>query len=242
MKTNKKILIVDDNTDFCDSFSDLLELEGYEAVRAHDGFEALEAVKEDGFDLVLMDVKMPGMDGVETFSKLKEISPETPVIMLTAYAVEDRIRTALREGAYGAFQKPVDFEKLFCCIERSFTNGALFMVVDDNQDLSANLLDILIEKGYRGVAAKDGEIAIQMARENKFDFILLDMNLPNMNGLETYQTICDIRPEVVVIIITGYKEEMKDLIEQAQKANAYACLEKPLNMDRLQELIQKALG
>ena len=112
------------------------------------------------------------------------------------------------------------------------------MVVDDNQDLSANLLDVLLEKGYHGIAANDGETAIQRARENKFDFILLDMNLPNMNGLETYQAIRNIRPEVVVIIITGYKKKMEDLIEQAQKANAYACLEKPLNMDRLQELIQ----
>ena len=122
MKTNKKILIVDDNTEFCENVSDLLELEGYETVRTHDGFEALEAAKENDFDLVLMDVKMPGMDGVEIFSKLKEeISSEIPVIMLTSYAVEDRIREALCKGAFGAFQKPVDFEKLFCCIKKALS-------------------------------------------------------------------------------------------------------------------------
>lgn len=242
MKTNKKILVVDDNAEFCENVSDLLELEGYETAKAFDGFEALEATKDDRFDLVLMDVKMPGMDGVETFLKIREISSEIPVILLTAYAVEDRIRMALRKGVFGAFQKPVDFEKLFCCIEKAFPDGARFMVVDDNQEFSANLLDVLLEKGYRGITANDGESAIQMARENKFDFILLDMNLPNMNGFDAYQVIRNIRPEVEVIIITGYKEKMGDLFEQALKADICACLEKPLDMDRLQEHIQKALG
>lgn len=241
MKTNKRILIVDDNAEFCENIKDVLELKGYEAVGVHDGFKALEAVRRDGYDIVLMDIKMPMMDGVETFRKLKEISPKIPVIMITAHAVEDCIREALRKGACGIFEKPIDFKRLICGIENALPDGQVIMVVDDNQELSANLLDVLAEKGYRGVIANDGKTAIQMARENKFDSILLDIKLPDMSGLEAYQAIRDVRPGVIVIIITAYMEEMGATIERSLQSDVYSCLEKPLDMDRLFEVIQTAL-
>lgn len=113
MKTRKRILVVDDNTEFCENITDILELEGYETIEIYDGFDALDAVKEDGFDLVLMDVKMPKMDGVETFRRLKEISPRLPVIMMTAFMVEDLVRLSLQEGIFGAFLKPLNLKRLF---------------------------------------------------------------------------------------------------------------------------------
>ena len=97
MSEKLKVLVVDDNEDFCRNVTDILELKDYEVASAYDGFKGLELVKENGFDMVLMDVKMPVMDGVETYRKLKEITPATPVIMVTAFAVEDLIREALRE-------------------------------------------------------------------------------------------------------------------------------------------------
>ncbi|ODS32155.1 MAG: putative two-component response regulator protein [Candidatus Scalindua rubra] len=241
MKTKERILIVDNNTDFCENIADVLELEGYETVEAYDGFGAIESIKENDFDLVLMDIKMPKMDGVETFRKLKEVSPETPVIMMTAFMVEDLVKLSLQEGAFGAFQKPLNLKRLFCSIEKAIPNGALIMVADDNEELCINLSDILVEKGYRVTIAKDGEIAVQMSKEKKFNIILLDMKLPEMNGLETYLAIRDIRPEVVVVIITAFKDETGNLVEQALNKNVYACMEKPLDMDRLQETMQRVL-
>ena len=241
MKTGKRILVVDDNTDFCENITDVLELEGYETVEVYDGLDALDAVKEDGFDLVLMDVKMPKMAGVETFRRLKEISPRLPVIMMTAFMVEDLIRLALQEGAFGAYQKPLDLKRLFFSIERALPNGALIMIADDNEELCANLSDTLGEKGYQVAVAKDGETAVKMARENKFDLILMDMKLPFMDGLETVMAIRNFRTDVQTIIITGHKEEMEDLIGQALKEKAHTCMEKPLDMDHLLECIQNIL-
>ena len=113
MPEKLRILLVDDNEEFCKSVTDILELKDYEVVSAYDGFKALEKVKEDGFGLVLMDVKMTGMDGVQTFKKVREIAPMLPVIMVTAYAVDNLIREALREGAFGSLRKPLDFDKVF---------------------------------------------------------------------------------------------------------------------------------
>ncbi len=237
MSEELRILVVDDEKEFCQNIRDILEMKGYSVALAHDGCRALELVKQNGFDLVLMDVKMPGMDGVETFKKVKESTPRTPVIMITAYAVEDLLREALREGAFGTLKKPLDFDKLFALIEQAIPNGALILVVDDDVDLCASIKDVLVDKGYRVSIAYDGITAMEETWENAFDIIILDMKLPFLNGLETYLAIRDIRPNVVVIVVTGYPQEMGNLAQQAVQKNAFAYMEKPIDMDDLFSLL-----
>jgi len=234
-----KVLVVDDNKEFCQNVVDILELKGYEAVAAYDGYKALELVKQDGFDLVLMDIKMPVIDGVETFKKLKEIAPDTPVIMITAYTVEDLIREALKEGAFASLKKPLDFDELFELIEQVIDKGAMILVVDDDKDLCTNMKDVLEDRGYRVTVAHDGNMAIEKAQKNNFDIMLLDLKLPVLNGLETYLSIHEFRANVVAIMITGYRQEMSELAQQALKESAYTCLEKPVDMDKLVELLER---
>jgi two-component system, NtrC family, response regulator HydG len=239
MPKKLKVLVVDDNKEFCRNVKDILELKGHEVTPAHDGFKALERVKQGGFDLVLMDVKMPIMDGVKTFKKIKEIKPKTPVIMISAYAVEELIRDGLRAGVFGFLKKPVDFDMLLGLMEDATRDGTMILVVDDDEDLCSNMENILTDKGYRVAVAYDGETAIQKTRENSFDVMLIDMKLPPVNGLETYLSIRNIRPDVVAIIITGYPKDMSDLVKLALKRGAYICLEKPLDMEGLVSLVQK---
>ena len=123
MSEKLKVLAVDDNEKFCRNVSDILKLKSYEVVTAYDGLNALDLVKQNGFDVVLMDVKMPVMDGVATLKKMKEIAPHPQVIMVTAYAVEELIHEALREGAFGALRKPLDFDELFALLEQAGAAG-----------------------------------------------------------------------------------------------------------------------
>jgi DNA-binding NtrC family response regulator len=239
MPGKSRILVVDDNEQFCQNVTDILEVRGYEVVTAYDGFKALELVKRNGFGLVLMDVKMPVMDGVETFKKVKETAPGTPVIMVTAFAVEDLIREALREGAFGSLKKPLDFDQLFELIERATPDGELILVADDDKNLCTNMKDVLSDNGYRVCVAYNGNKAVAKAWKNNFDVILLDLKMPVLNGLETYLSIRDFRPDVVAIIITGYPQEMSKLIGQARQEHAYTCLEKPINMDKLVSLLER---
>ncbi len=241
MTTTKTILVVDDNEDYREGVIDFLDIEGYEVVGACDGFKALEIIKKDKFDAVLMDVRMPGMDGVETFQKLKEVSPGTPTILMTAFAVETRIREALRKGVFGAFQKPVDHERLICSIEKSIPDGPVVMVAVDDNEHCSDLLDTFAERGYRGVAARGSNTATRMAREKRFDIIILDINLPLSDKLETYHKIRDFRPDVNIIIITDNKKGTESLIDQASKKGVCAFLEKPLDIDNLLEVMRKAL-
>ncbi len=234
-----KILVVDDNEDFCSNLADILQLKDYAVATAYDGFAALELAKQNHFDVVIMDVKMPVMNGVDAFKRMKTIAPDTAVIMVTAYAMEELIKEALREGAFGFLSKPLDIEKLFGLIERAIPGGPLVMVVDDDEGLCANVSDILSDKGYRVSVVYDGDKALSKAWENNFDVLLLDMKLPPRNGLETLKSIRDIRPNVKVIVITGFPTEVYDLVEQALKRHACACLEKPIDMGKLDSLLER---
>ncbi len=188
-----------------------------------------------------MDIKMPGIDGVETYKKLKDVSPETPTILMTAFALEDHIREALRHGVFGAFIKPVDNERLLCSIEKSLPDGAVVMIADNDKDICSNLLDTFAENGYRGIVAKDGKAAIRLASEKNFDIIILGMNLSTEKGLETFHKIRDFRPDVSVIFITDNNIETENLLNLVSDKTDYALVKKPLNVDALLEAMRKSL-
>jgi len=104
MAQRPKLLIVDDNVGFSESIRLILQDE-YEIQLAHSGFEALEKAKSNLFDLILLDIRLPRMDGLETLKRLKTISPESEVIMITAYGDVRTIKSALRLGAVDYLEK-----------------------------------------------------------------------------------------------------------------------------------------
>ncbi len=237
------ILIVDDNVSLCRTMSLILSRKGYFVTTAKDGAEAIERVEESPFDIVFMDIKMPVMDGVETYKRIKQIRPETVAIMMTAYAVEDLVQDALQEGAFAVIYKPLDLEKAISLIEeaRSAKDGAFIMVVDDDPGTCITLRNILTRRDFNVAIAESGERAIELAKEQIFDILLIDMKLPAINGLEAYLSIKEINPAVTAIMITGYRQEMNDPVEEAIRNSAYTCLYKPLDMETLLGLVDRVL-
>jgi len=241
MGEQASILIVDDNVSQCKTMSFILERKGYTVTIANDGPEAIEKVEERPFDIILMDIKMPLMDGVETYRRIKKIRPEAVVMMMTAYAVEDLVQQALEEGAYGIVYKPLDIERVIAIIEEARTTreGALILVVDDDPATCITLRNILTRNRYEVGVAHTGEEAIAMAQEAAYDIILVDVKLPTINGLETYLAIKKVSPQTVAIMITAYRQEVADLVEEALRNHAYTCLYKPLDMEELLGLVDK---
>ena len=241
MEQKASILIVDDNVSLCRTLSLVLGRQGYAVNTAKDGLEALVKVQESPFDMIFMDIKMPLMDGVETYRRIKKIRPEAIVMMMTAYAVEDLVQQALEEGAYGIVYKPLDIGKVVAVIEeaRETKEGVLVLVVDDDPGTCITLKNILIKKGYQVGIAYTGEEAIAMARERVYDIIFVDMKLPTITGLETYLAIRKINPEVVAIMMTAYRQGMSDLVEEALRSNVYTCLYKPLEMEEVLKLVDE---
>ena len=99
------------------------------------------------------------------------------------------------------------------------------MVVDDDKNFCANMKDILSDKDYRVSVTYDVNTAIEKVCEESFDVITLDIKLPPLNGLEIYLSIRDIRPNVVIIMITGYLQEMGKLVEQTLQKGARVLLD-----------------
>jgi two-component system response regulator (stage 0 sporulation protein F) len=105
---NKTILIVDDEKDLCTILSDSLSQDHYRVVTAFNGKEALQLAKKEKPDLILLDIKMPGMDGIEVLRKIKKMKKEIVVIMFTAYGTLETARKAMKLSAYDYVTKPVD--------------------------------------------------------------------------------------------------------------------------------------
>ena len=237
MDEKNKVLVADDNEEFCRNVADIIELKGYEVEIAHNGSEAVDSARRNSYAFILMDVKMPLLNGVEAFRKIKKISPDTAVIMITAYEMERSIKETLQEGAFGFLKKPLNFDRLFDVIENAVSGRMLVLVADDDEAFCKNIRDVLSDKVYSVTMACNGETALEKARENDFDVLLLDMKLPPFNGLYTYLSVRDIRREIVAILVTGYPKEMSGPVKQALEESAYICLEKPVNMEYLISLL-----
>ena len=241
MGDKASILLVDDNINLIKTMVFIIKRKGYEVFNAKDGLEAIKHVKERSFGIIFMDIKMLIMDGVETFKKIKQINPESIVMMMTAYAVEDLVQEALEEGAYGIIFKPLDIERVINLIQeaREKDQGALILVVDDDPGTYKSFKNLLTKNGYRVAICTTGEEAISRVQEKEFDIIFIDMILPTINGLETYLAIKKINPEVVAIMVTGYRQEMDGLIQQALNNNAYGCFYKPLDINEVLRFIEE---
>jgi len=138
-----KILIVDDEKAIRESVSLVLSEEGYETEIASDGNEAMEFLNEQDYDVLITDLKMPGMDGIELIKKSMKICPQTSVIIITAHASVESAIEALRIGAFDYILKPFDFDDLILKVQRllkhkelALENQALRKEVDEKYNFN----------------------------------------------------------------------------------------------------------
>jgi DNA-binding NtrC family response regulator len=106
------VLVVDDEQDFRDIIVKKLEKRDLNCDSAPDGLTALEKIKSKNFDVVLLDVKMPGMDGIETLREIKQIAPMVEVVMLTGHASVESGINGIKYGAFDYLMKPMDIDPL----------------------------------------------------------------------------------------------------------------------------------
>ena len=121
----QKILVVDDEKSMCEFLEIMLKKDGYEVKSTTSGEEALELLDKNLYSMVLTDVKMPGVNGFEVLRKTKEVSPDTVVIMITAYGSPEGAVTAIKEGAYDYVTKPFRVEEVKLTIKKSLERSNL---------------------------------------------------------------------------------------------------------------------
>ena len=126
------ILIVDDEKNYLTILSAILEDEGFEVLTALEGQKALEIHKTSDLDLILTDMKMPAMDGIELLENLKSVDPDLPVIMMTDHGTVDKAVEAIQKGAYTYVLKPFDNERLIIYVKKAIS---MYQVVKENRRL-----------------------------------------------------------------------------------------------------------
>ena len=126
------ILIVDDEKNYPLILSSVLEDEGFETLTANSGQAAIETLKSSAVDLVLTDMKMPVMDGIQLLEKIKDQDPDLPVIMMTAHGTVEKAVEAMQKGAYNYVLKPFDNERLILFVNKAI---AMFRVIKENRRL-----------------------------------------------------------------------------------------------------------
>lgn len=106
MARDRKILIVDDNPHMCNLLTDILEIFDYQGITAKDGEDALSHLRKESFDLVITDLRMPNLGGMDLLKSIKEENPSLPVVIITAYGKSDTERDVLAAKADGYLAKP----------------------------------------------------------------------------------------------------------------------------------------
>lgn len=123
----EKILIIDDDQTICDSVKMILEYEGYSVDYANDAAIGLEKIKLDNFRTVLLDIKMPGMDGLEAITKIKELDNTISIVMISAHASLGNAVEATKKGAYDFIEKPIDRDKLIITVRNAVNQSNLLL-------------------------------------------------------------------------------------------------------------------
>ena len=117
---NIRLLLVDDEEEFVKTLSERLELRNIKPDAVHDGDQALSYVKENEPDVIVLDLRMPGIDGIEVLKRVKEAHPDIQVIILTGHGTEEDEARAKKLGAFDYLEKPVDIDKLVGRLKKAF--------------------------------------------------------------------------------------------------------------------------
>lgn len=184
MKSKLKILVVDDEQIMRDLFVKILRKEEHEVVTAQDGKEAVKKIKENNFDIVFMDIRMPDMNGVETFGQIKKLSPKSKVFMMTAFEVPKEIEKALQEGARGCLFKPFGVDEVLQCVSEKKAPLSRLPVRVDDEHLLLDVDEIFY------VAAKYNGSEIHTEKDNYWMRITLtdlEKRLGRANFVRTHR-------------------------------------------------------
>jgi DNA-binding response OmpR family regulator len=234
-RTPPSILVVDDEPDICANLRDILSEFGYQVDTATNGMSALKLLDRGHYEVALLDLKMPGMSGVEVFREIKRRSSDTVAIIISAYASTASANEALEAGAWRILSKPVDLSLVMQSIEEAM-NQPLVMLVDDDEELCASLWDVLRSQGIRVKLAHSIADASAALDSQQYLVAIVDLKLPGGDGLGLCGRVRKTNSGAKTILITGFRTEVENRADQLSLVDA-TCY-KPFDVDELLSIIR----
>lgn len=240
----KRILIVEDEAIVRDSLKDWLTDSGYLTEVVHEGDEALRLIEEKDFDVVLLDLRLPGKDGLQVLREARLRKPGLRGIIITAYPTVKTAVEAMKVGAVDFLTKPIDLSRLEKLIqeqpERVGLKAKPILIVDDEASIRESLRDWFVALGYRVETAGGGEEALGLVREKDYGLLILDLKLPDGSGIEVLKEARQRFPDLRGIIITAYPSV--DSAVGAMRQGAVEYLTKPVVLSELEKYVAENIG
>jgi DNA-binding NtrC family response regulator len=231
------ILVVDDDRQMVKTLSAVLQLHGWSTVGAFSGEEAIVAADAQLFTAVLMDVKMPGINGVDAFRAIRKARPHMPVILMTAYAAHDLLEQAEREGAAMIMPKPVSWPTLIGLLDRASARPRSVLLVDDDPEFLSTLGDLVAGHGVSVLRAASLPEALRLLDSDAPAIVVLDLRLDGIQPQDAVLAIKELSPAVILILCTGYPRLLDQTLAAIPHGWVHAGLTKPFAPERLLEVL-----
>ena len=213
------ILVVDDDRDFADGLADALELHGHRVERAFTGEEAIDRSREEDFDVIFMDVKLPGKDGFQCILDVRSCKPKVKVVIMTGYTAAHLMELARANGAWLTLRKPLNIRRVLEMLNVTGTCGSV-LIADDDPDFAESLCESLEARRYRAFVARDGQEALDYLRtHDDVSALVLDLQMPGKTGLQVFRELKKEGRPLPTVIVTGHP------VEEAGPLGAMCCLE-----------------
>jgi len=244
MAARGRVLIIDDNEEFAENIKEILEDEDLFAHVANDGPSGLTKLADDEFDLVITDMKMPGMNGLEVIRFIKEKWPALPVIVISAYARDELLDQAEKEGALGILSKPVDMDYLSGFVRKVANSDNKILIVEDDDDMRSNLSNVVAEiDSIVPLTAPSQAEADRMSDNAVLKGAIIDLRLPDGDGVEVGKRLREkFGNDLPVVFITGFAADFRENLQQVLETDGVNLLEKPFALDRFVALVEGAMA
>ena len=232
------VLIVDDDNDHAESLADMIEMRGHSTAIANSGEAAIERFRSGNFDFVLLDVRLSGMNGIETFLELKRIRPDIQVMMMTGFSVEQLVSQAIAGGALGVLHKPFAPAEILDLLNKVKQRGRV-LVADGDADFVESIVPILESAGYGVEIATTGADALEKLGRGYADCLLLNPRLPVVSGAELYAQLVARGRRVPTVLMAGGAQDAEE--EARLRLKVCGMLFKPFDPNALLAAIDSAV-
>ncbi len=246
-----RILVVDDESNIRELIRKTLNMEGYEVTTVPTPSQALDAVEHNSFDLVVLDIVMREESGIATLKKMRESGKTMPIVIFSGYITIELEEEARLAGAnevlrkdFGIFQLVERIGRILKAKEQIFERSLRWkekgvLIVDDDGGIRKLLRGFLEMKGCRVLEAESGERALELAASDNISAVLLDIQMPGMDGIATLKRLLEIDPKLGVVMVTAVLDDER--VEAAMKLGAYSYILKPFDFLYLELVVMSKL-
>lgn len=228
------VLIVDDDQNMRLTLSEILSKDGYQVRTASTGEEAVELCRTLIFRVILMDVRMPGIDGLEAFRQIRQHCQRSQIILMSAYSNSELESAALSQGVLAFLQKPLDIEAVLTLITRVMSTAVLY--AGDIDEHEKELERALVEQGFLATFVPGAEDLLAQIEQIHYDMLIVDCDaLPRSRIDGIISAARQIRPDIAVVRAIGAESTSQSVTP----GDGAAVLNKPILLSALVTLLEQ---